>query len=65
MLHAFSNAPDEASIDLYNAASAIMDSVARALESSDDEGPTCSSSGRGSAAWALVAVLGNNVHLLY
>ena len=57
VLHAFSSAPDEASIDLYNAASAIMDSVARALEASEDEGPATSSSCRASASWVVVAVL--------
>ena len=44
VLHAFAAAPDEASDDLRNAATAIMDSVARALEASDDERDAPSSS---------------------
>ena len=44
VLHAFAAAPEEASDDLRNAATAIMDSVARALEASDDERHVPSSS---------------------
>ena len=37
VLHAFAAAPDAASSELRSAANAIMESVARALEDSDDD----------------------------